>query len=86
MINTPLRFKLVKTADGGTTLVKNVTLDWALEWWEEHEVCPECEGSGRVEVEYVRGYGPNAGLAYRWDVCEECKGQGTIPVEDEEDE
>jgi len=81
-----LRFKMVKTADGGTTLVKNVTLDWALEWWEEHASCPECEGSGRVEVEYVRGYGPNAGLSHRMAVCEECKGRGTTPVEDEEDE
>ena len=86
MSDNPLRFKLVKTADGGTTLVKNVTLDWALEWWEEHASCPECEGSGRVEIEYVRGYGPNAGLSHRMAVCDECKGRGTIPVEDEEDE
>lgn len=48
--------------------------------------CPECDGEGRVEVEYVRGYGPNAGLAYRWDVCEECRGSGVVPVEEDEDD
>ena len=48
--------------------------------------CEECDGTGEVEVEYVRGSGPNADLAYRLDVCEECKGRGTTPVEDEEDE
>jgi DnaJ-class molecular chaperone len=46
------------------------------------EPCPECDGSGEVEVEYVRGYGPNADLAYRLAVCEECGGRGTVAVED----
>ena len=38
--------------------------------------CEECDGTGEVEVEYVRGSGPNADLAYRLDVCEECWGWG----------
>ena len=48
--------------------------------------CAACEGEGRVEVEYVRGYGPNAGLAYRWDVCEECGGSGVAPVEEDDED
>jgi DnaJ-class molecular chaperone len=53
---------------------------------EVRERCHECDGEGRVEVEYVRGYGPNADLAYRLAVCEECGGRGTVAVEDEDDE
>jgi DnaJ-class molecular chaperone len=50
------------------------------------EPCPECEGSGEVEVEYVRGYGPNADLAYRLAVCEECGGRGVVVREEEEED
>jgi DnaJ-class molecular chaperone len=49
------------------------------------EPCPECDGSGEVEVEYVRGYGPNADLAYRLAVCEECGGRGVVVREEDED-
>jgi len=52
---------------------------------EVRERCFECDGEGRVEVEYVRGYGPNAYLAYRWEVCEDCGGRGSVAEEDDED-
>ena len=45
--------------------------------------CEECDGTGEVEVEYVRGSGPNADLAYRLDVCEECWGWGEVECDGE---
>jgi DnaJ-class molecular chaperone len=48
--------------------------------------CEECDGTGEVEVEYVRGSGPNADLAYRLDVCEECFGRGEVECDDENED
>jgi DnaJ-class molecular chaperone len=44
-------------------------------------VCPECDGQGKVEVEYtVGGYTPDryVEIRVRWQECEACGGWGEV--------
>lgn len=49
------------------------------------KICVECWGTGEVEVELVRGSGPEAYLVHRLDLCLMCGGSGEIEVEEDDD-
>lgn len=51
--------------------------------------CPECGGSGEIEVERIRPMSftnPCGDIYCTWEVCDWCDGSGDIEVEDDEDE
>ena len=51
-------------------------------------VCPDCEGNGRVEVEYAVPHNFNRDVGYldtRMEDCETCSGYGEIEREDEDE-
>ena len=51
-------------------------------------VCPDCEGDGRVEVEYAVPHNFNRDVGYldtRMEDCETCSGYGEIEREDEDE-
>ncbi len=51
--------------------------------------CPDCEGSGIVEVEYAVPHNINIDVGYidtRMEECEDCFGSGQVEREDEDDE
>jgi DnaJ-class molecular chaperone len=52
-------------------------------------ICPDCDGEGRVEVEYTVGgvgpAGPWQGYVTRMVECERCRGWGVIEDEESDD-
>jgi len=49
---------------------------------EGEEVCPECNGSGRVdEIDESRINSHTIDIPYKKVSCEKCKGEGTLIVE-----
>jgi hypothetical protein len=50
--------------------------------------CPDCDGDGRVEVEYAVPHNFNRDVGYldtRMEDCETCSGYGEIEREDEDE-
>ena len=48
--------------------------------------CPDCEGDGRVEVEYAVPHNFNRDVGYldtRMEDCETCSGYGEVELEEE---
>tara|TARA_B110000977_G_scaffold196368_1_gene276594 strand:- start:754 stop:969 length:216 start_codon:yes stop_codon:yes gene_type:complete len=50
--------------------------------------CPECDGDGRVEVEFAVPHGFNRDVGYldtRMEDCENCSGSGEVELENEDE-
>ena len=50
--------------------------------------CPDCDGDGRVEVEFAVPHNFNRDVGYldtRMEECENCYGSGEVELEDEDE-
>ena len=50
--------------------------------------CPECDGDGRVEVEFALPHSFSRDVGYldtRMEDCENCSGSGEVELEDEDE-
>ena len=57
--------------------------------WFEAIPCPECSGTGEVEIDVPRPHNFNRDIGYidtKTGTCENCDGFGAVQKEDENDE